>query len=305
MSKRFAAIDLGTNTFHILIVEKHNQAPFFSPIFRQREYVFLGRNGVEHISDESFEKGIETLKEFKKLIEFHQVDLVKVTGTEALRIADNGPQFVKEVKLTTNLEIEIIGGLTEASFIYKGVKAFLGKSEGDHLIMDIGGGSVEFIHFNNEEMIWAESFPIGISVLFNNFQKNDPLSSKEINDTQSFLFEKLENLINHIQTYEFEALIGSAGSFEVITSILEGKINGSIDGSFSRDLFQEIYHDILPLNLEDRLEYPGIPKERVKLIPIAMVLIEYVLEIAKIRKVIVSPFALKEGVISELISQDV
>jgi len=301
MNQRYAAIDLGSNTFHILIAEVNEQGGFHQ-IHKQREYVYLGRDGVEHINEQSFKKGIETLSEFSALLKEHQVTDYRMTGTATLRNADNGPQFIQEVKDQFKLDIDIIDGLEEAALIYKGVRAYLPPPYGKYLIMDIGGGSVEFIYFDEEKMHYSESFPIGISILFNKFQKTDPLAKIDIENARAFLTESLHNLVSFLKGKEVDALVGSAGSFEVITSIFEGRFKQTLDSSFTTEQYHEIFKEIIPLSKEERMEYPGIPEERVRLIPIAMVLIDEVVNMFGIEEIIVSPYALKEGIISDFIA---
>jgi len=302
MNQRYAAIDLGSNTFHILIAEKNPDGGFIQ-IHKQREYVYLGKDGVEHINEQSFRKGIETLSTFAKLLKDHQVSLYRMTGTATLRNADNGPQFIQEVKDKFDLSIDIINGIQEAELIYKGVRAFLPPPYGKYLIMDIGGGSVEFIYFDHEKMHYSESFPIGISILYNRFQKSDPLESEDIKEARKFIKTSLENLNQFLKDKEVDALVGSAGSFEVITSIYEGRFDLDLKESIGSLEYGKIFEEIMPLSKEERMAYPGIPEERVRLIPIAMVLIQQVLEMFEIEKIIVSPYALKEGIISDFLSQ--
>lgn len=298
-NQRYAAIDLGTNTFHILIAEKTSDASF-KKIHQQREYVYLGRDGVARINDQSFQKGIETIGIFSELMSKYEVGAYKMTGTETFRHADNGQEFIQQVQEKFSLKIDIIDGLQEAEYIYRGVLAFLSPPYGKYLIMDIGGGSVEFIHFDGDQMLYSESFPIGISVLHNQFQTTDPLSNANIVAAQSWIEGKVQKLTDYLEHAELDGLVGSAGSFEVLTSILEAAQGKSIEGSFSAEEYEKIYREILPLSKEQRLDYPGIPAERVVLIPIAMVLIDFILRKYKIEKVLVSPYALKEGVIAEL-----
>lgn len=299
--QRFAAIDLGTNTFHILITEKTDEGGFVK-LHQQREYVYIGRDGVAHINQESYELGIKTIGIFAQLLNEFEVSQYKMIGTETFRHADNGQAFISQVKEQFDLAIDIIDGLQEADYIYKGVKAYLSPPSGKYLIMDIGGGSVEFIHFDQEKLLYSESFPIGISVLYNTFQKSDPLTTEEIQNTQDWLRKKLENLSNYLKDEQVDALVGSAGSFEVLSSILEGGLQKNIQGEFSSSEYQQIYQELIVLSKEQRIQYPGIPKERVVLIPIAMVLIDFILNAYQIEKVLVSPYALKEGIISDFIS---
>ncbi len=301
IKKRFASIDLGTNTFHILIAEKQEDNRFVK-VFQKREYVYLGKDGVGHINEESFQKGIETLTIFQDLMQQHQVSKYRITGTATLRRADNGPLFCREIKSRLDLDIDIIDGKKEAEYIYKGVRSYLSDPSGKYLIMDIGGGSVEFIHFDQEKMLFSQSFPIGISVLYNKFQRNDPLTAEEIEEVENWLQHQLKDLEEYIENQEVHTMIGSAGSFEVINAILEKALSKENVGCFTTEEFLKIYEGIIPLSKEERIQYPGIPEERVTLIPIAIVLIRFVLIHFKIGAVLYSPYALKEGVISEMIT---
>ncbi len=300
MNQRYAAIDLGSNTFHILIAEKSNDGGF-KKIHQQREYVYLGRDGVEHINAESYQKGIDTLKIFSALMKEHHVLNYRMTGTATLRNADNGLQFLRDVKEQFNLDIDIIDGIEEASLIYKGVCAFLPQPFGKYLIMDIGGGSVEFIYFDQEKMHYSESFPIGISILYNKFQKSDPIKAADLIAAKNFIEVSLQNLSNFLNDKKIDAIVGSAGSFEVITSIFEARFNRKLESSFSSLEFNQLFSEIITLSKKERTEYPGIPAERVVLIPIAMILIDQLLAMFDIKKIIVSPYALKEGIISDFL----
>ena len=297
----FAAIDLGTNTFHILIAKRKKESPYFEVIFKERHYVYLGRNGVGKISEESFNLGVETILTFKSYLEKFKVDRYKMFGTAALRSASNATLFLSEIKAKSNLEIEIIDGSREADLIYKGVGSFLSNVEGSNLIMDIGGGSVEFIHFDLNGKKWASSFKVGISVLYNNFQKSDPLTKTDLSVIHGFLHEELQPMFDYFQNQKVDKLIGSAGSFEVVVGIMQERIDKEILLDFSKQNFLRIYNEILPLNFDERISYPGIPEPRARLIPIGLVLIKFILNNLNINQVLVSPYALKEGVISELI----
>ena len=301
MNQRYAAIDLGSNTFHILIAEKISDGEF-KKIHQQREYVYLGRDGVEHINESSYKLGMETLSLFAELMKTHAVVDYRMTGTATLRNADNGQQFLLEVKEKFNLDIEIIDGMEEASLIYKGVCAYLPKPFGKYLIMDIGGGSVEFIYFDQEKMHYSESFQIGISILYNKFEKSDPISQEDADAARTFIRSSLQNLSKFLEGKQIDAMVGSAGSFDVITSIFETRFDRDFDNTFTRAEYGQIFKEIHPLSKNERMSYPGIPEARVVLIPIAMLLIDQLLSMFEIEKIIVSPFALKEGIISDFVS---
>src|SRR5258708_31195750 len=122
MNKRVAVMDLGTNTFHLLIVE--GSSSNFNEIVREQDSVKLGEGGINKgfIQSDSFERGIKTMLRFNQLIIKHHVNKVKAIATSALRSAANGQGFIDEVKAKTGINIEIIDGDMEAAFIYKGIK---------------------------------------------------------------------------------------------------------------------------------------------------------------------------------------
>ena len=144
MSKRVAVMDLGTNTFHLLIAE--GTVHDYHEIIHYHEAVKLGEGGINkgYIIPEAFERGLNTMQKFQEQIDTHEVQTVRVIATSALRSASNGSDFINEVKTKAGIHIEIINGEQEAGFIYDGVKISGCLSAKNSLIMDIGGGSVEF-----------------------------------------------------------------------------------------------------------------------------------------------------------------
>ncbi|RZL51322.1 MAG: exopolyphosphatase, partial [Pedobacter sp.] len=161
---RIALIDLGTNTFHLLIAEIKQKK--FDILYKTNVPVKLGEGRINDniIIPNAFERGINCLETFAKTIKNYHVDKVKATATSAVRSAENGQDFVKVVKEKTAIEIEIISGDEEAELIYQGVK-LSGGIQDLSLIMDIGGGSVEFILCDTQNLIWKKSYNIGAARL--------------------------------------------------------------------------------------------------------------------------------------------
>ncbi|RYD71240.1 MAG: exopolyphosphatase, partial [Sphingobacteriales bacterium] len=177
---RFAIIDLGTNTFHLLIAEANNKS--FEILYKTNKPVKLGEGRINDniIIPSAFERGISALKEFRETIDGYHVDKVRATATSAVRSANNGGDFVSAVRKETNIAIEIITGDEEATAIYEGVK-LSGAINDLALIMDIGGGSVEFILCDTEKLIWKKSYNIGAARLMQKYFKSDPISADDSN----------------------------------------------------------------------------------------------------------------------------
>lgn len=300
MVDRIGIIDLGSNTFHLLIVEPLVDGSF-KTIHKERTFVGLAENGIEELSQRSIEKGLATLSNFKSILEKFEVKNFKVTGTAALRSANNKDIFIHKAKDQLGFNIEVINGEREADLIYKGV-ALIHKMEGNYIIMDIGGGSVEFIIVAKGKKYWSKSYNIGVGVLFNRFHKADPIAKKEISELIAFLYSTLTELRNLVHDLKIDAIIGASGSFEVVESMNGKTISPTQISDVSLDEYWNVSSLLINSSIEERNKMKGLPSSRIKLIVVAMILIDVVIEMTNPEKISVSPFALKEGLLSELIS---
>ncbi len=288
---KIAVIDLGTNTFHLLIVDVQEFKLNFSHLYKERQYVFLGENGVETISDKAIERGFDVLVSFKKIIDTFGVDSIYAFGTEALRKASNSESFVKKVKEEIGFEIQVISGDKEAQLISKGI-SWLDPLKGYNLIMDIGGGSVEFIIVVDGKVTWFKSYAIGISVLFNLFHKIDPMPTLSIKAMYQHLEKELATLFDELDKYHYN-LIGASGTFDVIQMKRKGIHLNPIDWA----MFGNLLNKSQEATLEERLAFSQLPKQRAKYIVVALLLINFVKNKINIDSSFASPFAMKEGVI--------
>ncbi len=297
---RVGIIDLGSNTFHILIVDV-NENLSFKTVHKERCFVGLAEDGIENLSQKAIEKGLQTLKHFKSILEDNQVNQFKVTGTAALRSAKNKDAFIDAVRNEIGFEIEVIGGQREAELIFKGV-SLLYPMKDNHLIMDIGGGSVEFILVQNGINTWSKSYNIGVGVLHNGFHKSEPIAKSEISSLNSFLKSELQDLKEIVQGLKIDSMIGASGSFEVVESMNGKTISSNSISSVSLDDYRKVSSSIINASLIERNKMKGLPNSRVKLIVVAMVLINMVIDMIRPENIVISPYALKEGLLSELYS---
>lgn len=296
---RLAVIDCGTNTFHLLIVELQPDGSF-KQLYRNREYVRLGQEGLDHIGDAPFHRGLDCIRLFDKIMRELGVEKHRAFGTEALRRADNGADFVQAVRDLTQVEIQLISGDEEARLIHLGVKQAVPVFEGKTLIMDIGGGSVEFIVASEEEVFWAQSFPIGVQVLFSRFHKNDPISPAELDTIHRFLDEMLAPLHTVLRQHQPHTLTGASGSFEAVEDMLVRQRRNPLFSIITLEDFYKIYRKILTADYDTRLKMPGLPKERVELIVVAFVLMDYIIRLADSQEIITSAYAMKEGMLLDM-----
>ena len=299
MNPRFAAIDLGTNTFHLLIVEFSADGNIIE-IYRERQFVHLAQNGIQTIGSEPYQRGINTLLSFKQNIKTYNATYIATKGTAALRTASNGRQFIAEVNELTGLDISIIDGDEEAHLIYKGVSQALSLGDETALIMDIGGGSVEFIIGNAHELLWAQSFPIGVAVLFKKYHQNDPISSAEIKIMQQELSTILTPLYEALAQYPTTKLIGASGTFDVLSKILTLENQYPHAAKVNMSNLAPLYKRVITSTNAQRLAMPDIPNSRAELIVVALILAQFIINTCNIQDLIVSEYAMKEGILADL-----
>lgn len=296
---KVAAIDLGSNTFHLLIVEGEGNK-ISREIYRERVFVGLGDGGIEHLGEEAIERGLNACLSFRKALNHHGVDRLRVTGTAALRNASNAHEFTSRATALLGVKIDIIDGQEEARFIFEGVKQ-LSDLEERTLIVDIGGGSTEFIIAHHGKKVWAESYLLGVGVMHAAYHKEEPIAREHETALRQHIQTVLQPLKSELTKERVSCFIGASGSFEVLESItgrpsFKNKLNTVEIADAHR-----IAALIISKNLEERTLLPGMPIERVKLIVVAMILIEEILKLTGEVTLQVTPYALKEGLLAAML----
>ncbi len=305
---QIAIIDLGTNTFNLLIAEVNGTS--YTLLHSSKMPVRLGEGGITRktITLAAMQRGIEALRTHKETIETFSVSRIFAFATSAMRDADNGKEYAQHIKNETGIDVRIIDGNTEASLIYKGVRMALDLGNYPVLIMDIGGGSTEFIIADKEQVFWQQSFQLGVSRLMEMFHPSDPIQETEIQSLNEFLHTALQALFEACQTYPCHSLIGSSGSFDTLAEIATLKRNGRPMPVHCK---QYVFHPhdmeylsglLLPSTLQERLQIPGMLPMRADMMVTGMILIEHVLRHCNIAQVRQSGFSLKEGVLAALVS---
>lgn len=296
-SARLAVIDLGTNTFHLLIVEASVES--WTELYRERIFVNLAEMGIAKICNSARARGLEAMRHFRSIIVDHGINDIVAVGTAALRTASNSDQFVRDVQQELGITIRVIDGQLEASYINGGVMKAMPPSIGNFLIMDVGGGSVEFIISSNRQPEFSVSYPIGVAVLYDKFHNSEPITIDELNRIDRFLVDITQDLAAKIGDFGPLGLVGASGTFEVIDSALQKRLMRHSFSSINMDDFFEMYHRVVPMNYVERQGDPTIPLTRARYIVVALKLIEHILAKFQISSIGVSGYALKEGIVNE------
>lgn len=301
---KIAVIDMGTNTFHLLIVEVKDGD--FNVLYREKSPVKIGEKGINKgfITDDAIGRALDTLKVFRKKITESEIliENVYATATSAIRNAKNGSILVNLIEKETQIKTNIISGLQEAELIYFGVNQALKIGNEPALIMDIGGGSIEFIIGTDDKIDWKQSFEIGGQRMVEKFHKTDPISKDEITALEKYLFDSLQELFEACAKFRPSTLIGSSGTFDTLSEIYQAKIGAkkvenATELPLTIDVFREIFHDLIVKNRDQRLKIPGMIPMRVDMIVVAVVLVKFIIDSLDIKQIRVSAYALKEGVL--------
>ena len=302
-----AVIDLGTNTFHILIAEVAENRTY-RIVHRQRIAVMIGKGGINQgvITEEAQQRALDALQQFADLIEQCQVQRVRATATSAFRNARNGSALVQRIREETGIVIDVIDGMQEAEYIFMGVQEALSLNDDPVLIMDIGGGSVEFILSSGQQVCWKQSFEIGAQRLLDRFDIKDPISPNNLDELTDYFRITLADLLVASRTWAPRTLVGASGTFETLCDMHAHQYQIIVDNDacelpISADSFSAILQDMLRKNRAERLAIPGMIEMRVDMIVVASWLIQFVLQQLNITNLRVSAYALKEGVLCEIV----
>ncbi len=218
---RYAILDLGTNTFNLLIIET-GTGNIRNILLSRKEPVKLGENGITQgkISDKAFERGLAAIEKHVKYIKDYRADHINAYATSAIRSAGNGLEFVRVVYERFNIGIQVIPGDKEAELIYHGVKQAVDMGNTKHLILDIGGGSNELIIADGKEIYWKESFPLGMARLLEQFRPSDPVTATEILAFEAHFEQSLRSFLDAAAEHKPSILIGSSGTFDTFRAML-------------------------------------------------------------------------------------
>ena len=302
---RAAIIDMGTNTFNLLIAETNGNNGF-QTIHNSKCFVKLGEGGIDRkfIAPEAWERGLKAIESHMSTISTFNVDKVFAFATSATRDAENGASFVEEILKRHNLKVNVIKGEQEALLIFQGVRQAVDLGSQINLILDIGGGSNELILCDANQAFWMQSFDLGVQRLLNQFKPSEPITSDEISRVEKFLELELQPLITASEAHPPVRLIGSSGSFDTYRSLLanEGviELNNQISAEIPPDGFMQLHLKLLSSIRAERLAMKGMEPIRVDFIVLASIFTNFVITRLGIKSIYQSNYALKEGALFEI-----
>jgi len=307
--KRIAALDLGTNSFHAVIVDVQPDGRYRS-VDSLKEMICLGRNGVgKNLTPEDMSLGLDALRKIKTLCDHRNVETIIAYATSAIREAPNGGDFVQLVIDELEIKILPIPGYKEAELIGHAVMHGMALDESASLVMDIGGGSTEFVILTKTELRYMTSRKIGVSRMTSEFINSDPLKKKDITEIRNHYQKELNMLTGPMDIHKPKVLIGSSGTMQNIAAMIAAHKGLDVsltlnEFQYSDEDFNTFYEHFIQLNHKQRLKATGLDPKRVDFILPGLILVKYVLSKFRISLVKTSVQAMREGIIIEYIKQD-
>jgi len=305
---RLAAIDIGTNSVHMIVVQVRPDFSF-EVIDREKEMVRLGAGGLDgkKLTPEAMAAALQALKKFARLAESHQVDEVLAVATSATREAENGGAFLRAIERRTGIRARVITGTEEARLIH--LAAVYGvDTPKPAVVIDIGGGSVEITLGGKTDVEFARSFKIGVIRLTERFVDSDPISSHDERKMAKFIREQVDRYLEHIVERGFDRVIGTSGTILSLGIVATAVDRGSVPQEV-RNLrvpaksIRRLRKTAVEMDLEERMHLPGLDPRRADLMVAGAVLLDTLLKDLATEEITLCDLALREGVLLEYIHQ--
>ncbi|MEH2023759.1 Ppx/GppA phosphatase family protein [Nostoc sp.] len=303
-----AAIDLGTNSLHMVVVKIDPTLPAFSIIAREKETVRLGDRNLTtgELKPEIIQKAIAACGRFQEVAKTINAETIIAVATSAVREAPNGKDFLHKIETELGLSVNLISGQEEARRIYLGVLSGMEFNNQPHIIVDIGGGSTEIILGDSQQARTLTSTKVGAVRLTSELITTDPISNTEFQYLQAYahgmLERSVEEVLANLEFGESPRLVGTAGTIETLAMIhareKSGVIPSTLNGyQFSLKDLQELVNRLRKLSNSERAEIPGMPEKRPEVILAGAVILQEAMTLLGSESVTVCERSLREGVI--------
>ncbi len=308
---RIAAIDIGTNSLHMIIVRTRPDGSY-EIIGRERDMVRLGTGGLDGrpLTNATMAAAVQTLTRFKRLAESRHVDQMVVVATSAVREAPNGGAFLRQVQRETSLRPRIISGQEEARLIHLAAMHAVNVGTSRAVVIDIGGGSVELSLGTAQGPELTRSYRLGVIRLSERFVRSDPLSRADERRLSRHISPQIGDFRQSLADRRFDRVIGTSGTILSLGALAIGRANGasSRDASIhhqrvSASAVHALRKKLVGMTLADRLRLPGLDPRRADLVVAGAVLLDLILSEIGAEELTLCDMSLREGVVLDFISR--
>jgi exopolyphosphatase/guanosine-5'-triphosphate,3'-diphosphate pyrophosphatase len=306
---RIAAVDLGSNSFHLVVAEVRPDGTF-EPLIREKEMLRLGdvvsREGL--VTPEAEESAIQTMRRFRMLADAAGATETLAKATSALRSASNGDAVLDRIEVESGICADVIDGLEEARLIFGAIRAAVLIDPGPALCFDLGGGSLEIMVGDTTGLQWAATERLGVARLTAEYVRSDPISKSERRRLREHLVDVLGPLAVDVQRFEPKLTIGSSGTLEDLAHMVAARRDESVPRSlnqltFSRGEFEPLHRDLVKSTSAERKRIEGLDANRVDLIVAGAEFLATAMELFEIDELTISEWALREGILLDTIGR--
>jgi exopolyphosphatase/guanosine-5'-triphosphate,3'-diphosphate pyrophosphatase len=305
--RRVAAIDIGTNSIHLLIAAVDPALHSFRVLLAEKDTTRLGERDpvTGDLAGEAIERAFLTLRHCRDLAQSHGVEQILTAATSAVREAPNGREVLQAIEDQLGLEVDLVSGPEEARLIYLGVLSGMSFGQTPHIILDIGGGSTELILADGSDARVLTSTRIGAVRLQREFCQEDPLPPNRRGFLEAYIQGALDPAVAQVRRAlkpgETPTLVATSGTAMAIASLLaseEGRAPMRLQGyRFTRSRLEGVLGRLIPLSLEQRRQLPGINERRADIIVPGAVILHTAMTMLQARELVVCERALREGLI--------
>ncbi len=305
--RKVAAIDIGTNSTHLLVASVDPELRTFSIELAEKSTTRLGERDPEtgDLSKEAIHRGLEALRRFQELALSHQVEQIVTAATSAVREAPNGREFLQAIQDQLGLEVDLVSGSEEARLIYLGVLSGMPFGDRPHLVLDIGGGSTELILADGRDARALTSTRVGAVRLQRDFVKDDPMPPQRRTFLKAFIQGSLEPAINKVQRRikpeEHPVMVATSGTALAIGSLVASdddhpplKLHGY---RITRQRLDRVVDRLVVLAPDQRKALAPINDRRAEIIVPGALILQTSMQMLGAKELVLSERALREGLI--------
>ena len=306
---RLAAIDIGTNSIHMIVVRVRPDLSF-EIIDREKDMVRLGAGGLDgrSLTPAAMGAALQTLAKFRRLADSHKVDEIVASATSATREADNGGDFIAEVARLTGIQIRVISGTEEARLIHLAAAYGVDIGGSTGVVIDIGGGSVEVTLGTATHLTLGRSFKVGVIRLTERFVKSDPLSGRDERRLVKHLHNEMGDYLDLLVSRGFDRVIGTSGTILSLGALASSDGGAPLEELRNRRINARTLHKLrkrlISLSLEGRLAIPGLDPRRADLSVAGSVLLDTILRRLGAEEFTLCDLALREGLVLDYIHRN-
>lgn len=302
--RRIAAIDVGTNSIHMIVVEEQKHG--YRVIDKEKEMVQLGRGSLEGrpLTDDAIERGVEAMKKMAGIAERWQVNEVVAVATSAIREAPNGRRFITAAHKASGIKVRVISGEEEADYIYRAVRSAVDFHGGTALAVDIGGGSVELIVGTADEVYLTSSEPVGALRMAQMFSLDRATTPAMLDECRAYVTKRLKKPLARIAALGFDFSVGTSGTIVALAALVSNDDTMSSGLKWlSRKRLRELIDALTPLSAADRAKRFAIDERRAETILGGAVVLDVIMRGLKLQQIRASDAALREGIVDSVFAR--